>query len=65
MSIQVYSVQNHLFRVVSGLESMVLGETEIVSQVKDAWHLAKEHKTVGTTLSSIFQNGFNGGKRCT
>lgn len=46
---------SHIFRVVSGLESMVLGETEIVAQVKDAWHLSKEHRSIGTTLSSIFQ----------
>lgn len=46
---------NHLFRVVSGLESMVLGETEIVSQTKDAVYLAKEHGCIGGTLMAIFQ----------
>ncbi|MDQ5921651.1 MAG: glutamyl-tRNA reductase [Pseudomonadota bacterium] len=46
---------NHLFRVVSGLESMVLGETEIVAQVKDALFLATEKNSVGTQLSSVFQ----------
>ena len=54
----VYSGENcvnHLFRVVSGLESMVLGETEIVAQVKDALNLAKKYNTVGTLLSIIFQ----------
>lgn len=46
---------NHLFRVVSGLESMVLGETEIVSQVKDALNLSSNKNCVGTQLLSIFQ----------
>lgn len=46
---------NHLFRVVSGLESMVLGETEIVAQVKDALQIAKEQNSIGTLLSIIFQ----------
>ncbi|MCC2626028.1 MAG: hemA [Burkholderiales bacterium] len=46
---------NHLFRVASGLESMVLGETEIVAQTKDAVSLAKEHDCIGSTLMAIFQ----------
>ena len=46
---------NHLFRVVSGLESMVLGETEIVSQVKDAINLATNASSIGTMLLSVFQ----------
>ncbi|MBP9742434.1 MAG: glutamyl-tRNA reductase [Burkholderiales bacterium] len=46
---------NHLFRVVSGLESMVLGETEIVAQVKDALNLSNNKNCVGTQLLSIFQ----------
>jgi glutamyl-tRNA reductase len=46
---------NHLFRVVSGLESMVLGETEIVAQTKDALNLAREHNCIGSTLMAIFQ----------
>lgn len=46
---------NHLFRVVSGLESMVLGETEIVAQTKDAVYLAKDYGCIGSTLMAIFQ----------
>lgn len=46
---------NHLFRVVSGLESMVLGETEIVAQIKHAFNLAKSYNTVSSTLIGIFQ----------
>ncbi|MFN8770661.1 MAG: glutamyl-tRNA reductase [Neisseriaceae bacterium] len=45
----------HLFRVISGLESMVLGETEIVAQVKEAYALSKENNFISKELSSIFQ----------
>jgi len=53
---------NHLFRVVSGLESMVLGETEIVAQTKDAVYLAKERGSMGSTLMAIFQMAMEVGK---
>ncbi len=46
---------HHLFRVISGLESMVLGETEIVAQIKDAMALAKNHGGLGSNLSGLFQ----------
>ena len=45
----------HLFRVISGLESMILGETEIVAQIKLAYKIAKEHSMVGAHLSGLFQ----------
>ncbi|MBY0379953.1 MAG: glutamyl-tRNA reductase [Burkholderiales bacterium] len=45
----------HLFRVVSGLESMVLGETEIVAQTKEAFALSKQHNVVSRQLSGLFQ----------
>lgn len=44
----------HLFRVVSGLESMVLGETEIVAQTKEAVQIAQAHKSISTELLGIF-----------
>lgn len=44
----------HIFRVVSGLESMVLGETEIVAQTKDAFLVAQTHNAVTTQLSVLF-----------
>jgi glutamyl-tRNA reductase len=46
---------HHLFRVVCALDSMVLGETQIAGQAKQAWSAAKENGFVKDTLSAIFQ----------
>lgn len=45
----------HLFRVISGLESMVLGETEIIAQIKSSMDIAKKFNCLGTNLSGVFQ----------
>lgn len=52
----------HLFRVACGLDSMVLGEDEILRQVKDAYQLSLKNKFVNTELNMIFQGAFNSAK---
>ncbi len=53
----------HLFRVATGLDSMVLGEPQILGQVKEAWALAREHGALGNRLDRLFQQTFGVAKR--
>ena len=53
----------HLFRVATGLDSMVLGEPQILGQVKDAWALAHDSGAIGQQLDRLFQQTFSVAKR--
>ncbi|MCL1485318.1 MAG: glutamyl-tRNA reductase [Marinobacter sp.] len=53
----------HLMRVAAGLDSMVLGEPQILGQLKDAYALAREHKSCGSFLARLFEHTFSVAKR--
>ena len=52
----------HLFKVASGLDSMVLGETQITGQVRDAYEASREQRLTGKVLNSIFQKALQTAK---
>jgi glutamyl-tRNA reductase len=54
---------SHLFSVACGLDSMVVGETQILGQVKAALRRAQDAETVGSTLNAVFQHALRVGKR--
>jgi glutamyl-tRNA reductase len=53
----------HIFRVACGLDSMVLGETQILGQLKDAYRAAQQAGAVGKNLSRLFQHTFSVAKK--
>ncbi len=54
---------NHLFRVVSGVESLIVGEDQIVTQVKNAFKLSLDNDLSSPTLTRMFNKSFEAGKR--
>jgi glutamyl-tRNA reductase len=57
------AVVRHLFSVAAGLDSMVLGEPQIVAQVKQAWAIARESQTTGPLTGEMFQAALRTAKR--
>ncbi len=53
----------HLFQVAAGLDSMVIGEGQILGQTRDALRVGQENGTVGPTLNTLFQQALRVGKR--
>ena len=53
----------HTFAVAAGLDSVVIGESQILGQVKNALTAAQSHGTVGTALNALFQQALRVGKR--
>jgi glutamyl-tRNA reductase len=62
-SAQGSDVAQHLFRVTCGLDSLVLGETQILSQVKRAYERSREQGLTGTSINLLFQKAFEAAKQ--
>ncbi len=54
---------SHLFQVAAGLDSMVVGEGQILGQTRNALRVGQEHGTVGPALNTLFQQALRVGKR--
>jgi len=68
VKIHFYQMKNddavhHLFRVVSGLDSMALGEYQIVGQIKDAFNVSQKHEFCSSVLFKLFNDALKTGKQ--
>ncbi len=65
MSYQAYDIEavRHLFRVVASLDSMIVGESQINGQVKEAYRQCLENGTVGSFFKGLFPRAFSAAKR--
>ncbi|MCL5986522.1 MAG: glutamyl-tRNA reductase [Actinobacteria bacterium] len=55
---------SHIFKVAAGLDSMIIGEEQILGQVKDTLELAEVYKIAGLFLCRLFKSAIHAGKRC-
>jgi glutamyl-tRNA reductase len=58
-----YNAVKHLLRVAAGIDSMILGDIQILGQIKDSFLLAREISTCGVTLTRLFNKSLHVGKR--
>jgi glutamyl-tRNA reductase len=60
---QQADVIRHVFRVAASLDSMIVGEPQILGQLKQAFAVAREHGAIGTVLDTVLTRAFNVAKR--
>jgi len=60
---QPEAIIRHLYRVACGLDSMILGEPQILGQLKNAYQTAREQNSVGRLLSKLFEQSFSVAKQ--
>ncbi len=53
----------HLFRVAAGVDSLMVGESQILGQVREAFELADQHRAAGALLTRLFNSALHVGKR--